>query len=272
MNLGNYFKRIGYAGSDTPTLQTLAALHALHPSVIAFENLSPFLGVPVQLDNDSIEEKLVKGGRGGYCFEQNLLFWQVLEQIGFSVKGLASRVRWNVPGNVITPRGHMLLHVDVEGIPYIADVGFGGLTLTAPLQLEPDLEQPTPHETFRIKDSKESYRLQANVRGEWKDLYTFDLQEQYSQDYEATNYYLSNHPRSHFVSSLIAARVTAECRYALHNTQLSIHHLEGKTEKQVLNNPFDLKRTLENTFHLTLPKNDRIDEKLNHLFEQVATK
>jgi N-hydroxyarylamine O-acetyltransferase len=33
---------------------------------------------------------------------------------------------------------------------YVADVGLGGLTLTAPQALVPDLEQPTTHEPFRI--------------------------------------------------------------------------------------------------------------------------
>jgi hypothetical protein len=35
------------------------------------------------------------------------------------------RALWDQPGEAITPRGHLLLWVDVEGQPYEADVGFG---------------------------------------------------------------------------------------------------------------------------------------------------
>ena len=57
-------------------------LHDLQPQVIAFENLDPLLKRPVKLDAASLEAKLVKGGRGGYCFEQNLLFGHVLRALG----------------------------------------------------------------------------------------------------------------------------------------------------------------------------------------------
>jgi len=73
-----YFRRIGYAGPRTATLETLRALHALHPQAIAFENLNPLLGWPVPLDAPSLQRKLVHEGRGGCCFEQNLLLSHVL--------------------------------------------------------------------------------------------------------------------------------------------------------------------------------------------------
>src|SRR5204862_693519 len=94
--------------------------------------------------------KLLTPGRGGWCFEHNLLFAHALEAIGFDVTRLAARVRWNVPEDVVTARSHMLLRVRVDGEDWIADVGFGGLTLTAPLRLRPELEQATPHEPHRI--------------------------------------------------------------------------------------------------------------------------
>ena len=49
---------------------------------------------PIRLDLASIESKLVHDLRGGYCFEQNLLFAAVLERLGFSVTLLAARVRF----------------------------------------------------------------------------------------------------------------------------------------------------------------------------------
>ncbi len=136
IDLDAYFKRIGYSGPRNASLDTLRELHNLHPQAIPFENLDPLLGRPVKLDPASLQAKLVDGGRGGYCFEHNSLFANVLRQLGFKVQEATARVRWNVPAGARTPRVHCLLFVDAEGGKYLADVGFGGNVLTAPLKLD----------------------------------------------------------------------------------------------------------------------------------------
>lgn len=154
VDIGAYFKRIGYTGSRAPTLETLAGIHLRHPQAIAFENLDPLLKRPISLQPEALESKMLRAGRGGWCFEQNLLLRDVLQDLGFRVTGLAARVTWNAPDGAVRARSHMLLKIEGIGSgTYIADVGFGGLTLTAPLLLVPDVEQPTPHETFRLVGS-----------------------------------------------------------------------------------------------------------------------
>jgi len=268
LDLDAYFQRIGYDGERAPTLATLQAIHARHATIIPFENLTPLLHQPVRLDLASLQDKLIHGGRGGYCFEQNLLLRAVLLGLGFRVTALAARVRWNVPDEVVTARGHMLLRVEVDGQAYLADVGFGGLTLTAPLALIPDLEQPTPHELFRVMADGDGYMMQAQIGQLWKSLYRFDLQEQYLPDYEVTNWYLSNNPSSHFVTGLMAARPDADRRYALRNNQLAIHHLNGDTERRVLTTVADFRAILEDAFQITLPKTPDLDPALQRLVEQ----
>ena len=214
LDVDAYFERIGYSGSGSANLDTLAAIHLRHAQTIPFENLNPLLRWPVRLDAHSLQQKLVRDSRGGYCFEQNLLLSHILNQLGFHVRGLAARVLWNVPEGTVTPRGHMLLLIDLAGRPYIADVGFGGLTLTAPLGLVLDIEQSTPHEPFRLIRSGDGFVMQAKTASTWRSLYQFDLQPQFLPDYEVTNWYLSNHPSSHFVTGLIAAR--ADSLIAVH--------------------------------------------------------
>src|SRR5262245_18126408 len=184
IDLDAYCRRIGYSGERTPTLETLRALHARHTEAIPFENLNPLLKWPVRLDAPSLEEKLVRGRRGGYCFEQNLLLSHVLRALGYSVTGLGARVVWNQPEGAITARTHMLLLVDLDEGPFVADVGFGGQVLTGPLRLEPGVEQATPHEPFRLLRAGADFVLQARLRGTWRPLYRFDLQEQHLPDYE----------------------------------------------------------------------------------------
>src|SRR4051794_39877223 len=105
LDLDAYLSRIRYAGPRTATLETLEAVHALHPAAIPFENLNPLLGLPVGLDVESLQSKLVTGGRGGWCFEHNTLFRHALEALGFSVTSLGARVLWNAPpGGPLGPR------------------------------------------------------------------------------------------------------------------------------------------------------------------------
>ncbi len=278
VSLDAYFQRIGYSGPREPTLDALRGIHLQHALTIAFENLDPLLRRPVRLDLESLEKKLVRGGRGGYCFEQNLLLGAVLRTLGFRVTDLAARVIWNAPQGALRPRTHMLLRIDLEdggaagsgggaarSVPYVADVGFGGLTLTAPLRLAPDIEQETPHETFRLIRIDESFVIEAWLRDAWVALYRFDLQPQLLPDYEVANWYVSTLPESHFVKGLTVARPAADRRFNLNNTQLSIHHVGGTSEQRTLSTVKELRGVLEETFGIALSDLAELDETLGRL-------
>ncbi|MFY0539584.1 arylamine N-acetyltransferase family protein [Nannocystis pusilla] len=262
IDLPAYLQRIDHHGGAAPTLATLAAIVKAHAAAIPFENLDPIVGRTPALDLAGLESKLVRGGRGGYCFEHNLLLSHALRAIGFQVRGLAARVIWNQPEGRVTPRSHMLLHVDLDGAPHIVDVGFGGLTLTGVLRLVGDVEQPTPHEPFRLVEDGGYFAMQALVRGEWRPLYRFDLQEQFQPDYEVTNYFLSTHPTSHFRTGLMAARALADRRLALRNRDYAVHHFGGETERRVLDSTEELRRVLADEFRIDLPADPALDQAL----------
>ncbi len=269
IDLDAYFRRIGYDGQREATLATLRALHRLQPQAIAFENLDPLLKRPVLLDPGSLERKMVRSGRGGYCYEQNLLFAHVLRALGFTVTEHAARVLWGVPPGVNTPRSHMLLVVDLDGERYLADVGFGGNVLTAPLLLDSDAEQATPHEPFQVLKEGERYVVQFRMRGDWVRLYRFDLSEQVQPDHEAGNWFVSTHPESIFVNGLLAARAEPDRRYALGNNQLSIHALNGGSERRTLN-AGELRDALGDLFKIRLAGLDGLDAALARLADGPA--
>lgn len=149
-------------------------------------------------------------------------------------------------------------------------MGFGGLTLTAPLVLTPDIEQNTPHEWFRLIAADNTYIMQANIAHVWKPLYRLDLQEQQLPDYEVSNWYVSNHPNSHFVTSLIAARPDSDCRYALRNNQFTVHYLDGRTERRILSTVAELHAVLEDVFCLRLGAIANLDRAFQQVVEQFV--
>lgn len=251
-DLSAYFARIGYDGPRTATLEILRAIQLLHPQAIAFENLDPLMGRSPRLDIDSLQRKLVRARRGGYCFEQNALFGHALRTLGFRVTGLAGRVVWNRPDDTPPPRSHMILRVELDEGTYLADVGFG-LSPTGPLRLDPDVEQQTPHEPFRLTKDGEQFTLQAKLLGKWQSFYRFDLQAQEEVDYEVANHYVSTWPTSHFVTSLIAARAAPGLRYGLRGNQLSIRPLNGAGEQRTLTSAAEIRAALDDLFGVAVP-------------------
>lgn len=257
IDLDAYFARIGYSGPRTDTLETLRALHALHPAAISFENLDPLRGMRIHLDPASIERKLVGAGRGGYCFEQNGLFSLVLAALGFKVAGLAARVYVRTePGKI--RRSHMLVKVDLPEGPYIADVGFGAWALSGPLNLNETSEQETPHGAFRVTPVGDYFDVQTVVDGVWTTLYRFMLEEQTPADYEVANWYCSTHPVSKFLTELMVARLPAGRRLGMLNNRLSIHYPDGRTERRELKSAEEIVDVLENEFliRLTGPRDE----------------
>ena len=257
VNLDSYFDRIGYSGRREASLATLRALHALHPISIPFENLDVIRGMGVRLVLRSIEKKLVTDRRGGYCFEHNALFAAALEALGFRVTTLAARVRWRIPAQTPMPLTHMVLRVDLDGLPWLADVGFGGLTPTAPLRLDVEDAQPTPHETFRVVRRADAYALQARVADDWSDVYRFTLEQQHPIDYEVANWFTSTHPTSRFVQNLIVSRAGNDGeRVALFNRELVVRR-GPSAEKRVVDTPDELLRVLRSWFGLHFPAGTR---------------
>ncbi|SJZ35783.1 N-hydroxyarylamine O-acetyltransferase [Enhydrobacter aerosaccus] len=253
--LNKYLARIGYAGTVAADFTTLAAIHAAHVDAIPFEGLDPLLRRPVKLDLETLQDKLVDGRRGGYCFEQNALFKAALEAIGFAVTGLAGRVRWmSPPDSPLGPREHMLLKVDLPEGSYLADVGFGACLLDTPLQLRTDIEQRTAMGTFRLSEAEGLYWLSARQPDGWRVKYAFDLQPQIQADYELGNWYTSTSPLVPFGSVLIMERLARDKRYKLINRRFAIEARDGElASERLLDSPEELRQVLEETFNIVPP-------------------
>jgi len=259
--LAAYFDRVGYIAPDRgphqATSDTLHALHRLHPQVIPFENLDALLGCTPRLDLESVFAKLVTARRGGYCYEHNLLFRAVLNTLGFETTGLAARVVWSDPA-AMPPRTHMMLLVETPDETWLADVGFGSMTLSAPLLFDTGRDQATPHETFRIDlIERGDFLLQVKLGDAWKPIYRFDLEPQFPADYAMANHYVSTFPESIFLSHLIVARVMPGERRTLFDATLTRRgKASGIEAKRELTTAAELRGVLQDVFGLALADNE----------------
>jgi N-hydroxyarylamine O-acetyltransferase len=265
LDLDTYLKRLGYSSAPPPTLKTLSQLQARHSAVFPFETLSTMLHTPVHLDPIRVQDKLLRQGRGGYCFELNQLFLLLLQALGFDARGLIGRVVMGGPEDAQTARTHMLVLVTLDGVRYTVDVGFGGMVPTGPLLLDSEAEQATPHEPYRLTLVDGTYTLRAQVTGSWRAMYVFDLQAVAPIDYVVGNWYVSTHPDSSFLGQLVAARTGLRMRKTLNNGSFAIHRMGEASERVQLRDVDAVLEVLREEFAIRVPEHPELRATIERL-------
>lgn len=232
LDLDAYLARIGFTGEVKPDLDTLRALHRAHIAAIPFENLEIMLGRPVDLGLAALQAKLVRQRRGGYCYEQNLLFAAVLERIGYPVKGLGARVR--VGATALRAVTHMLTRVTVEdGQEWLCDVGFGAQGLREPIPLRDGIEARQGPWTFGLMSEDPGVLVLCSLRpGGWEEIYAFTLEGRYPVDYVVMNHYTSTHPRSAFTHRPVVQRAAVDSRRSLIGMRMSVELPDGTRDER----------------------------------------
>ncbi|MGD1057644.1 MAG: arylamine N-acetyltransferase [Solirubrobacteraceae bacterium] len=197
LDLDAYLERIGLGGCPS-----IEQLHRAHLTSIPFENLDPHQGLPVSLEVEDLERKLVTERRGGYCFEQNLLLKAALEALGMEVDMFLARMRLGTEPGVMRPPTHLLLRVRENGASWHADVGFARGILE-PIPFGPGRTQEQSGWSFRVVEEGHQLVLQMLAGDEWVDVYAFIPQPVPLVDVELSNWWTSTHPRSLFVTGLL---------------------------------------------------------------------
>jgi N-hydroxyarylamine O-acetyltransferase len=201
LDLAAYLGRIGYDGDLAPTGPTLGGLHRAHVATIPFENADIMLGRGVAVDLASIQDKLVRRGRGGYCFEHGQLLAAALERLGYGVDRLLARVSGERDA-----RTHLVLRVRAGQQRWVADTGFG-TGLIEPLPFGDGSSRSQYGWTYRLRaDGDRSWQLQERQDGRWVTMYWFDDQTQHPADVVVANHFTSTYPSSSFVRQLVAIR------------------------------------------------------------------
>ena len=248
-----WLKRIGYIGSLEPTLPTLHQLIFAHSHAIAYESLDIMLGRTPKLDLASLQRKMISGGRGGYCLEQNMLFREGLRSLGYEVTSLQGRVVRGLAIDAPRPAIHMLLQVDMPEGPYLADVGFGNLAPTSALHLRLGVEQETSHELMRFIDVGGELTLQAKLGDTWEHIYRVIPYPRYDSEYEITNWYTGTHPDAPYQSNIIVACPGPNrTRITMFNARVTVRGATGKAERRILKDEAEYKSVLRDEFGLNM--------------------
>ena len=248
MDLRAYLTRVGFAGEPRPDLETLRRLHRAHVENIPFENLDVALGRAVSRDPAAIFDKLVRRGRGGWCYEMNGLFAAVLETIGFDVVRMAGGVMRATLGDTALGN-HLVLAAQLDR-RYLVDVGFGnGLAEPMPVVDGSGTQGPL---TFRIEDLGAGWwRFHDDPRS--GSSFDFELQRGDERLLDQRCAWLQSNAESPFVLNATVQRRFADKHAALRGRRLTWTYADRVETRDVVDAD-DYARTLEREFGLNFPE------------------
>ena len=150
MDAGAYLDRLGVERPAEPTLDALARLQVAHLLAVPFENLDIVAGRRISLDPQALFDKIVTRRRGGFCYELNGLFALLLGRLGYAVTLLSARTV-GVQGALGPEFDHLVLRVDLDGDPWLADVGFGD-SFRTPIPLAPGEHRDSLDRAYRLEE------------------------------------------------------------------------------------------------------------------------
>ena len=273
--LDTYLLRIGLGRRPAADAAGLAAVQFAHRQAIGFENFDVRLGRGISLEPDRLFAKLVRGQRGGYCFEHNLLFAAMLRTLGLPCRSLLARV-WlglelepdAIEPSAVPPRTHVALLVDVGGEAWLADAGFGAGYLP-PLPLVDGASGASADgASHRLRRSGPRGALtgewvveragpasatdgRALPHDGWQAQYSFDLAEVAPSDLEMANHWTATRADSRFTRFDLASIVLPQGFASLNGTRLTMHH-EGRADTMELRDPEDYRAVLGDLFRIAL--------------------
>ncbi|QHA04474.1 arylamine N-acetyltransferase [Streptomyces broussonetiae] len=261
-DLDAYLERIGWQGGRQADVATLRGVHLAHALSLPFENLEPLSGRAPSLAAGDLMAKMVRGRRGGYCYEHNTLMRLALQALGFRVGGLAARVVLGAPTPWSRPRTHMMLRVPVPGEPepYLADVGFGAVgSLLAPVPLVTGAEFEGGGRRHRLvplshEGPLELLELQAFDGRDWVGQYAFTLEPFAAADYEVFNWHVGTNPRSPFTRRPYLQRATAEHHLCLDGARLTETRPDGTVTERKLADEAQARRVVAQEFGIAVPE------------------
>lgn len=243
-----YLADLGLEAAD-PTPERLAEIQRRHIAAYAFSSVGPRLGEALPLDPGEILDRLVVRRRGGYCFEQNGLLFEVLTELGYQPRLILGRVL--LSGNPHPGLTHRISAVELDGELHVVDVGFGAPGPHLPVPFGGEVVGSS-WRRFRVVELRPGHWHMQTVQGDgWLSLYRFELLEYGPMDCEVGHFYSHRSPDASFVNRLVASVILDDEVRSLQDRDYRIYRDSGE-EQRTIDDP-ELRTLLAESFdvHVT---------------------
>ena len=248
--IDQYLERIGFTGPVNHDGETLDRLIWAHISTVPFESLDLHeYGIVPSLNVDDLYEKFVVRHRGGYCFEQNTIFGQLLNDLGFLTYGTVVRLlRPNT--TQLFPYSHKGLIAEAEGKSWYCDVGFGGPGPKGVVEIR-DGEQIVGGQTFRGTIRPDNFLIERKTDDGWVNTMYFAQRPIEPVDFEPLNFYIAMQPNSGFRLNRMVNLTLPNGSKALSGKHFTLRVDGAVTEKDV-ETPEELEELLRDEFGIEM--------------------
>jgi N-hydroxyarylamine O-acetyltransferase len=261
MRIDSYLARISYPDFHQLSISNLFKLHQSHVYNIPFECLDIHLGIPIELNVESIYKKVINYFRGGFCYELNALFNWLLNQLGYESNIISAQI---VNGNQPGPEyDHMAIRVKL-GSDWLLDVGYGDLFIN-PIEIKPDVIQHDGSNYFQIKDLGEgAYSLLMSATGaNFKERYVFNITEVALEKFKPQCQLKQTSEDSHFVKNLICTQPNENGRKTIFNHKF-LERTKSERHFSTFETEIDLVKCLKEEFGIDIKK---YQERLADMFQ-----
>ena len=226
----NYLKELGF-DTNINSLKDITQLIQGHEKTFSFSSMKVLLKDEISLELQDIYSSLVVQKRGGYCFEHNKLFYEVLNELGFDVEFYLARVINNMDTEVAQTHRFTLLNFNNE--KYIIDLGIGFRSPCVPVKFA---EEPTNSHlgiSYNVKEFEDkTFSLQLIQNDINFRVTKFDLNKCYEADFEMGHFYSHKHPCASFVNNLVISLIKEDEIRSLRNK--SYLKINEKSQEEII--------------------------------------
>ena len=210
-----------------PDVRYLRDLQRSHLRSVPFESLSIHLGERISLAEEALLDKIVARRRGGFCYELNGLFAELLTALGYEVTRLAASVFTGQ--SVGPPLDHIALRVVADGQRWLVDVGFG-VFAQYPLRFDVPGDQSDPAGTYRIEQLANGDVLVAENGAP---TYRLEPRPRELAEFGPTCWWQQTSPESHFTIASICSILTEDGRMTVRGRTLIETTSNQRSEREV---------------------------------------
>ncbi len=250
MDALTYLKRIGMSKIEAPTLSWLSCMQTYHVLNVPFETLSIHReNETISLDSDALYDKIVNRRRGGFCYELNGLFAELLEAVGYIVTRISAKVFSGETEEFGPEFDHLtlLVHLDKK---YLVDVGFGD-AIRLPLAM-PNGDAEDVEGRFRIVRNWhgiDDYMYEKMENGVWWPKYRFSTMPREMSEFQPMCDFHQFSKESHFAKQPICSQGTEMGRISLIPSRFIVTE-NGDSQLHEVSDSNDFDRKLKQHFDI----------------------
>jgi len=262
--VNQYLKKLSF---DKPikNLQDITKLIQAHLATFSFSSGKVLLKNEISLELSDIYETIVIQKRGGYCFEHNKLFYEVLKDLGFDVEFFLARVINNTNNEV--PQTHRFTILNFKGEKYLIDVGVGFHSPSIPVKFGKEISKAHLNIGYKVETYDDNtlglVKIENNVPFR---VTQFNLNLSYEADFEMGHFYSHKHPSAVFVNNLVVSVIKEKEIRSLRNENY-FRIFEHGVEEILIHSAKELKSILENDLNLYFE-----EEEIKYLYTHYVKK